>query len=110
MKRAVRVWFCTGVNVSLPMLFQPVKVRAPGWNPKRFGGVAAVRGCDSAAKNHRRSRMIGPPNVACGWLFIVGCVLLLKASVVDPGGAPKNGIELATGTCRCPCSCRRVLR
>src|ERR1043165_2864374 len=110
MKRAVRVWVLIGVNVSLAMLFQPTKVRAPGWKPKRFGGVAAVRGRASAAKNQRRACMIGPPIVSCGWLFIVGCTFLSNASVVAPGGAPKNGIELPTGTWRCPCSCRRVLR
>src|SRR3954447_7019943 len=98
MKRAVSVWFVTGVIVSLAMLFQPVNVRAPGWKPNRLAGVAAVRGCDSAAKNQRRSRMIGPPSVACGWLFMVGCRVLSNARCVAPGVAPKNGIVLAVGT------------
>src|ERR1051325_5570199 len=110
MKRAVRVWLFTGVNVSLARLFQPVKVRAPGWKPKRFGGVAAVRGCASAVKNQRRARRIGPPSVSCGWLLIVGCRFLLKASVVDVGGAPKKAIEFGAGISRCPCCCSRVLR
>src|SRR5258708_16631355 len=99
------VWFCTGVNVSFPRLFQPVKPRRPGGDVRLLvlGGVVAVSGSWSEMKNQRRSRCRGPPPESAGWLDLTGWRFLSKRSDDAPTGPPKT--VGATNFSSLPCVC-----